>query len=114
MSCRHARQVWDRTVATLKSLGVWHEADAAAVARYATLSALHERYADRCLAGHDIATVNAGGYATPTPAMTGLLKTAAALLAIEKSLGLVAAARREFPMPPSPEDELDRWMRENP
>lgn len=113
-ACPAALEVWNRTLATLRTLGTWHRADAGAVGRYAVLAVLHARYQAACLRGDDIAVVGNGGYSTPTPSMTGMLKTAAALLSLERQLGLVAAARRDFPAPPTPQDELDVWLAANP
>ncbi len=109
-SCPDALRVWHRTIETLRTLGVWHHADAGAVARYAVLHVLHAKYQAACLRGEDIAVVGNGGYSAPTPAMTGLLKTASAMLSLERQLGLVAQARREFPPPADPVDELNHWL----
>jgi P27 family predicted phage terminase small subunit len=90
-----AVETWDRTVTSLRALGVWHEADRAAVGRYAALTAMH----DQCLEAvrKDGPTVRtSSGYVTPSPDSTMLLKVAAALLALEGALGLSPRTRNRM------------------
>lgn len=106
-----AVEAWDRTVDALRKLGVWHIADRPAVARYATLSAMH----DECLAAvaKDGPTVRTkSGYVTPSPESTMLLKLAAALLALEGALGLSPRTRNRMKADaPTDLGELEEFIR---
>lgn len=95
----HALEVWTRTVAAMKDMGTWSEADSSTVARYAVLHEMHRRYAAECLAGGDVMETKTG-YRAPTPAATMFVKLSASLLATEKALGLPAGTRKDLPAPP--------------
>jgi P27 family predicted phage terminase small subunit len=102
---------WDSTVASLRALGVWHDADRAAVARYALLTAMHDACAEEVRRDGPTVTTSSG-YVTPSPASTMLLKLAASLLALEGALGLSPRTRNRMKAD-APEDlgELERFTR---
>jgi P27 family predicted phage terminase small subunit len=91
---------WEATVESLRALGVWHEADRAAVGRYAALTAMH----DQCLEviRRDGPTVKtSSGYVTPSPETTMVIKLAASILALEGALGLSPRTRNRMKAEPA-------------
>jgi len=105
----HATEHWHATVAALRSVGLWHRADAAVVARYAVTSAL---YGDclRDIGRQGLHVVTGTGYRMPSPAATTAIKLANQLLALEQSLGLTPRSRARMKVVTGPEDDSDRLM----
>jgi P27 family predicted phage terminase small subunit len=94
-----AVETWTATVAALRALGTWHEADGPAVGRLAGLTAAYHRCAAAVRAeGPTVRT--SSGYATPSPEATMLLKVAASILALEGALGLSPRTRNRMKAEP--------------
>ena len=102
---------WEQTVAALEAVGLFHKADRAMVARYATLTGVYLVCLDD-IRSRGMTMQTKTGYEAPSPAATHLLKIAGTLTAIEASLGLTPRSRAGMKvMPPNESDEDEAALR---
>lgn len=95
-----AVETWTATVAALRALGTWHEADRPAVGRLAGLTATYRQCAAAVRKeGPTVRT--SSGYVTPSPESAMLLKLAASILALEGALGLSPRTRNRMKAEPA-------------